>query len=149
MSRGKVVAYVDHVNYIRTSECEIASHSLKCPACTSYRSNLLSMHHRCVKQSRSETGESSYQRVQCLENTSDSYLNTPEKVHKRVSKKLRNYVRNVLVRDLHSDLVSIMNENSDGIKDLRVALQDSSGMSNLKQQQLVITGKFDGTLSSS
>ena len=56
---GKVVAYFDRVKVdvngeiyqqtLCTSDHEIASHSLKCPAFTSYRSNLHSMYHRWVK----------------------------------------------------------------------------------------------------
>ena len=59
-SDGKVLAYVDNVHIelngelypqtIRTSQCEIIGHSVKCSSCSQYRANLRAMYNRWNKQ---------------------------------------------------------------------------------------------------
>ena len=93
-SNGKVAAYVDngcvelngelYRQTVRTSQCEIIGHSVKCSSCTQYRASLRSMHHRWSKrksndQQLTSTTDSSSDTSKF---TNERYLNTPEKVAK-------------------------------------------------------------------
>ena len=123
---------------VRTSECEVISNSTKCVVCTKYRTNLRAMYHRWKKQKSSSIVHTSN-----AESSSDTgiyknerFMDTPEKIAKIASlrkratsaeqalAKLRDKVRNltqkqgeVLDHDLNSDLLHIMDENSDRVKD--------------------------------
>ena len=139
---GKVAAYVDntrvelngqtYLRTVRTSGCEITSNLVKCLPCSKYRSNLRSMYYKWSKR-HLHTQQSS------VESSSDSskyknerYLDTPEKIaslrkraytaEQTVMKlrakicKLTKEQGEMLDDNLHSDLVGIMNDNGDKIK---------------------------------
>ena len=146
-SNGKVVAYVDNERVelngelypqtVRTSECEVIGHSVKCSSCSQYRATLRSMYHRWNKRKlhgggQSSTTESSSETSKF---TNERYLNTPEKIAKiddlrrrahnaeQTVTKLREKVRKlteeqgeVLDQTFQQDLFHIMQENSDNIK---------------------------------
>ncbi len=70
---------------VRTSECDIMSHNLKCASCSDYRATLRSIYHRRNKQNVNQPETASH-----LHNydggahkfTNNKYLSTPEKVAK-------------------------------------------------------------------
>ena len=143
-SKGEVVAYVDNAHVelngetytqtIRTFNCEILSHSVKCSSCTKYRPTLRSMYHRWSKHQTQEvpTMASSSETKKF---TNDRYMNTPEKrakidslrrraysAEQKVTKlcekihKLTQEQGDVVEPGMNSDLLHIMNENSEVVK---------------------------------
>lgn len=122
---------------IRTSQCDIIGHSMKCSSCGSYRANLCSMLHRWNKRKSNDQPLNSTTESSCDSSkfTNDRYLNTPEKVAKiddlrkrarnaeQTVVKLREKIRTltqeqgeVLDESFNSDLLHIMQENSDDVK---------------------------------
>ena len=93
-SNGKVAAYVDNERVelngelypqtVRTSECEIIGHSVKCSSCNQYRATLRSMYHRWNKRKSHGRGQSSTTESssEASKFTNERYLNTPEKLAK-------------------------------------------------------------------
>ena len=87
-SNGEVVAYVDdaHVELngetytqtIRTFNCEILSHSVKCSSCTKYRTTLRSMYHRWSKR-QTQKVPTMASSSETKKFTNERYMNTPEK----------------------------------------------------------------------
>ena len=143
-NNGKVVAYVDNAHVelngdvytqtIRTSNCELISHSVKCSSCTKYRPTLRSMYHRWNKRQTQNVGAAASS-GETSKFTNERYMNTPEKrakidslrkraytAEQRVTKlcekihKLTQEQGDVVEHSLNSDLLHIMNENSDQIK---------------------------------
>ena len=124
---GRIVAYVDEGLTVRTTDCEFVSQSSKCQSCKSYRANLRSMYNRWSKYRACDATDST------SSHTNDRYLNTPEKkarldgLRKRVHaaegevKRLKDRVTKLLehgepVDEMHSDLLTIMKENTDTIR---------------------------------
>ena len=121
---GQTVAYVDEGNTVRTTNCELVSQSSKCQSCKAYRTNLRSMYNRWSKQRACDSTDST------SSHTNDRYLNTPEKkarldglrkrVHaaeeevKRLKEKLLEHGE--AMEEMHSDLLTIMKENTDTIR---------------------------------
>ena len=141
-SVGEVAAYVDNAHIelngdvytqtIRTSNCELISHSVKCSSCTKYRPMLRSMYHSWNKRQTQDVGAAA---GETRKFTNERYMNTPEKrakidslrkraytAEQRVTKlckkihKLTQEQGDVVEHGLNSDLLHIMNENSDQIK---------------------------------
>ena len=140
---GKVSAYVDdntvvklngetYTKTVRTSKCELLCKTAKCSSCKSYRVNLRSMYASWTKRSQQvrpdEDSSSSH--------TNDRYLNTPEKKSKidslkkrarhaekkaaKLFEKIENITRtdgNIVSEELHNDLVTIMTNNDQKVKD--------------------------------
>ena len=133
---GEVAAYVDEnpvelngTSYgktVRSARCELIGHSIKCSSCTSYRGNLRVIYSRWHKMPKSTTDVSSH--------TNNRYLKTPEKVRKiaklrsksriaqqkwlRLCQKYLSEKESEVVDDsLATDLVSIMKENDQKIKE--------------------------------
>lgn len=128
-SVDKMVVQLDGEVYpqtVRTTDCEIISSSPKCSSCKKYRATLRSIYHRWSKKSGSSNSSSF---------TNDRYLNTPDKKKKMAHWrkraqlaettvcKLKEQVRMLTENQgehvdhgLHSDLVGIMQQNSDKIK---------------------------------
>ena len=159
-NNGKVVAYVDNAHVelngdvntqtIRTSNCELISHSVKCSSCTKYRPTLRSMYHRWNKCQTQNVGAAASS-GKTSKFTNERYMNTPEKrakidslrkraytAEQRVTKlcekihKLTQEQGDVVEHGLNSDLLHIMNENSDQIKKAfpEIVSLVSSGKSN-------------------
>ncbi len=122
---GKAVCSVDN-GTVRTMDCEILSTSEKCSTCKKYRATLRS-YNRWSKKLKSSSGLNDY--------TNERYLNTPVKKEKigKLKKRahaaeqtvanLREKVRKLtecggdtLDENLHSDMIGIMKENTDGVK---------------------------------
>ena len=130
---------------VRTSACELLVHESKCPSCKSYRAVLRAMYSRYNSRDSSKITETT-------SHTNERYLNTPEKKNKmeKMKKRVRMAESEVqklkkkvaqLTDDqgdtvdctLHDDLVSIMNEKSD---EIRQAYPEGSFSRLLWDQQL-------------
>ena len=128
-NEGRTVCILDNTDpqTVCTADCEILSASVKCSACTKYRATLRAMYHRWSKKQQDMQDSSTF--------TNDRYLNTPqkkkkmEKLKKRARaaecavEKLQERVRRVtqeqgetLETTLQSDMLAIMEENTDKIK---------------------------------
>ena len=116
------------LQYIYTGSCELISKSQKCVSCNSYRASLRTMYNRWRKRRSSEVSDTSSHSNEC-------YLNTPGKKAKmsrlkkkvalveKQNQKLRARVAELTQKQgasldeaLHDDLLAIMNENYDKIR---------------------------------
>ena len=135
---GKFSAYIDNcitvtngkilLDTVRTSECELLYASKQCVSCKAYRANLRAMHNKWSKHNLSDTLDSS-------SHTNDRYLTSPQKKAKIdalrhrvhvVKEEVRNLKEKVLKlseqgdevdADLQEDLVHIMNENTNSVRE--------------------------------
>lgn len=134
---GKMACFVDEMvvevdgdvypQTVSTTNCEIVVSSHKCPSCKQYRATLRSIHHRWKKKDESSERSNSF--------ANDRYLNTPErkkkmttwrkraKVAENTVIKLREKVKRLMEshgesidQGMHSDLVEIMQENTEKIR---------------------------------
>ena len=125
---GKVAAYVDDdtcTSTVRTADCQLISPAIKCQSCQTYRENLRAMYNRWRKCQEFDGSDTSSHK-------NDRYLNTPEKkarldglrkrVHAEEVKRLKDKVNKLLGQgetvdnELSSDLLEIMHENADQIR---------------------------------
>ena len=114
---------------VRTTTCEIVVNTLKCSSCKNYRSCLRGMYSRWSKRSSSDVSDSS-------SHTNNRYLRSPEKLVKIANLKSRAYAAEqdidrlkdkirqaaekegeILDKDLNSDLLDVMHDNSAQIKE--------------------------------
>ena len=135
---GKFSAYIDNcitvtngkilLHTVRTSECELLCASKQCVSCKAYRANLRAMHNKWSKHNLSDTLDSS-------SHTDDRYLTSPQKKAKIDALRYRVHVAEEEVRnlkekvlklseqgdevdaDLQEDLVHIMNENTNSVRE--------------------------------
>ena len=138
-SNGQVTASVDHYASVtlngehhhvtvRTGSCELVGKSQKCSSCKSYRDTLRAMYNRWCKRRTCEMSDTS-------SHSNERYLNTPEKKAKMSKLKQRAHMAEKEIQKLrvriaeltqqqgdsidpilHGDLLTIMNENYDQIK---------------------------------
>ena len=97
---GEVVAYIDdapvelngniYTQTIRTSNCALLSHSVKCSSCTQYRQTLRSMYHIWSKRQIKDVGATASS-SETKKFANERYMNTPEKRAKIDSLRRRAY----------------------------------------------------------
>ena len=118
-----------HTSTVRKCDCELLTQEVKCSACIAYRPTLRKM---CARRSDRPSAES----IEDSSNTNKRYFNTPErkekmrKMKKRISADEKEVVKlqlkieqltqecgQTLDNALNSDLLGIMQDKSDEIRD--------------------------------
>ena len=128
---GNIAAYVDDLNTVRTTECELLCTSIKCASCKAYRRNLRAMYNRW---SAKQSGNLSSEIIDTTSHVNDRYLNTPQKKAKIYALRKRAHIAEEEVKrledkvckltaqgdevdtDLEQDLFCIMDENTADIR---------------------------------